>query len=86
MQYITAPRPNPAVDKVNFTYSTLETGYHEVLLVDMMGRVVREVLRASVEPAKRDVALDVRSLPNGQYILVMRTPSTTFTRAVSITR
>lgn len=86
IQYITTPRPNPADDHLQFSYSTLEPGYHELLLVDVMGRVAREILRASVEPAAHKVSLDVRDLPSGQYLLLMRTPTTVFKRAVRINR
>lgn len=86
IQYLTTPTPNPASTSMKFGYSTIEPGLHEVILVDVMGRVMREIYRGSTEPTKRDVTLDVSDLPAGQYFLVMRTPSTVFKRAVHISR
>jgi hypothetical protein len=86
IQYMTAPRPNPASQTLQFEYSTLEHGYHEVILVDIMGRVMREILRGSVEPDQYKVTLDVHDLTPGQYFLFMRTPTTVFKQAVRINR
>ena len=86
IQYLTTPTPNPASTSIKFGYSTIEPGFHEVLLVDVMGRVMRQIHRGPTEPTKRDVTLDVSDLPGGQYFLVMRTPSTVFKRAVHISR
>ncbi|RLD82484.1 MAG: hypothetical protein DRJ15_01380 [Bacteroidetes bacterium] len=68
--------PNPATKYVNIRYSLLITRY-SILIYDMFGRLMEEIIVPSGQEEKR---LDVSSYPAGLYIAVVKNNSSVFGR------
>jgi Leucine-rich repeat (LRR) protein len=65
--------PNPVVETAEVSYGVREQGVVTLGLYDAVGKQVAEVLSGEHEPGEYTVQMDVRSLPNGAYTLVLTT-------------
>ncbi len=66
--------PNPAVDQVNVTITTLQEEVYSYKIYDSQGNVVR---RDQLPSGKRyhDLAIDINELPSGMYTIIFDTRS-----------
>lgn len=77
-------RPAPVLGEASVEIRTLESGPTRLELVDPLGRTVRTLLDAAVEPGEHRLHLDASGIPAGAYLLVLTTPSRHVVRRVVI--
>jgi len=68
-------QPNPVAETVEVSYAVREQGMATLALYDGVGKQVAEVVSAEHQPGEYRLQMDVRSLPNGAYTLILSTPS-----------
>jgi hypothetical protein len=78
--------PNPAETVASINYSVPESGQVEIALYDMAGRKVMTVASGQVEAGSHDIMLNVSSLTNGVYTLMLTTGNDRVTRQVSVVK
>jgi hypothetical protein len=67
--------PNPAVNTSSVSYALTRSGNMSLSLFDVTGRLVNEIESGSKVAGTYDFDLDVRSLANGTYFVVLDTPT-----------
>jgi hypothetical protein len=67
--------PNPFNAMTALTYETIERGYTEVFVLDMLGRRVATLVQGEVEPGRYRVLFSADNLSSGVYLAVLRTPT-----------
>ncbi len=70
--------PNPANDMVNVNYSILSTGRLQLILMDVTGKMVSELLNDNQAAGKHSFSFNVEALPAGVYLLNFRTEAGSF--------
>ena len=83
---ITKIHPNPASSIVQAEVKTIEKGMIEIALYDVMGKTVRTFLGGEQEPLELHQTYDVTGIPQGRYMLILRTPTVTKTYPIEITK
>lgn len=78
--------PNPTSDRTQLDFDLLEDGDHELFLSDLVGRRVLTVFDEEKKAGHYTMDLDLRALPKGNYMYVLRTPSAVFSRILTIER
>lgn len=68
-------RPNPFNTTTLVAYELIEHGYTELYVLNILGRRVRTLSAGTAEPGVHQLLFDAGSLPSGQYLLVLSTPS-----------
>ena len=71
--------PNPFTDKLNFTFDD-EQDQAEIILLDAMGKKIVEEIQHHVTTVTLDLASS--ALPEGMYILVVKSGNSTFSQKV----
>ena len=69
--------PNPARDRITVTFSTAHAGAVQLRLLDVLGRLVRELGERAISSGRYEEVLDVSELPTGVYVLQLEGPSGT---------
>ncbi len=67
--------PNPAGDYTMIECETIETGRHELNLIDIFGRNVMNVFAGDLKPGVHIFEINTGNLANGVYYYILRTPS-----------
>jgi hypothetical protein len=67
-------KPNPVNDKVQFDFETIEDGYTELFISDMLGNKVVKVLE-SYTHGKYSIEADLSLLCRGVYAYTLQTPT-----------
>jgi hypothetical protein len=67
--------PNPAVDRMEVVYETIEPGARQLYIADAIGRHVQVLVDGEGEPEQRVLSVDVGGLASGVYFLVLQTPT-----------
>ncbi len=70
---LTVTGSNPTTDRLDLQIGTIEEGRTQLRLVDLNGRVVREVLDAPMVPGSWGVSVDMRGVAAGGYWVVLET-------------
>lgn len=78
--------PAPATDKATATLDLVERGRTSLTLYDTQGRTLGVLYEADTPPGRWTVPIDISSLHNGTYFIVMQTPSETFTQRMEVVR
>jgi WD40 repeat protein len=78
--------PTPASSQASATIDLVERGRTSVRLYDAQGRNVALLFDEDTPPGRWTVPLDLSSLHNGTYFVVMTTPSETFTQRLEVIR
>jgi hypothetical protein len=81
-----AVQPNPVFDEVEISYSLRDRAWTELALTDMLGREVQSFVRGMVEPGQYVLRATLNDLPQGSYVLVLRTPFEVLQQRVHILR
>jgi streptogramin lyase len=68
-------RPNPFNAATVITFETIEAGYTELVVADMLGRRVQVLQQGDLFPGVYSLLFDAAALPTGQYFCILRTPS-----------
>lgn len=79
-----APMPVRASTTVYVT--TIEPGLTRVELIDLNGRVVQTLVERVLSPGTWFVPLDVSTIPNGSYYVVLSTPSQRIVERMEVVR
>jgi hypothetical protein len=66
--------PNPANDKIQFDFETIEDGYTELYITDMLGNKVVKVFESSVH-GKYSIESDLSLFYRGIYAYTLQTPT-----------
>jgi WD40 repeat protein len=66
--------PNPAGEKVQFEFETIEKGNTELYVSDLLGNKILKIFE-SIEPGNYVINYDLSPLPNGTYIYTLQTPT-----------
>ena len=79
--------PNPvSTANTDIEYSLVEKGHTELIIADMLGRTVKTIINDNNHnPGHYSVTLDLQDVPNGSYMLILksRTQSTTISLQVA---
>ncbi|MBU3678674.1 MAG: choice-of-anchor D domain-containing protein [Candidatus Kapabacteria bacterium] len=78
--------PAPAIDKATATLDLVERGRTSLTLYDTQGRTLGLLYEADTPPGRWTVPIDLSSLHNGTYFIVMQTPSESFTQRLEVVR
>lgn len=78
--------PTPASTQASVTLDLVERGRTSVLLYDTQGRNLALLYDEDTPPGRWTIPLDLSSLHNGTYFVVMTTPSEAFTQRVEVIR
>ncbi|MDX9759101.1 MAG: LamG-like jellyroll fold domain-containing protein [Bacteroidota bacterium] len=79
-------RPNPFNTMTVIAYELIEHGYTELSVLNILGRRVRTLFAGTAEPGTHQLRFDAGSLPSGQYILVLSTPTAVRHRVMSLVK
>ena len=80
---ITNVFPNPAADEINISYAAKKSGEAKLVLTDLLGR---EVIAQSFvsNPGELFFRLDISEIPNGIYLLQIKTTEGIVTKKIEI--
>ncbi|PKL85874.1 MAG: hypothetical protein CVV22_04895 [Ignavibacteriae bacterium HGW-Ignavibacteriae-1] len=77
--------PNPSNDKITIVFNISEKGTTEIIITDVLGGIIEkfhlDVTEYSVSQTK---TIDIRNFTNGQYFLVLKTPTYIESRIFSV--
>jgi hypothetical protein len=76
--------PNPAIDYLYINLYNMKQEYAELNLVDLMGRKVQSITKNISQNNDINIAIDIHTLPNGLYNLVITTGNITTTKKIEI--
>jgi len=84
-------RPNPARERVVFSYSMVRAAHVEVFVCDIAGRRVRALESGVLPPGRGELTWNLRSdtgarVPPGLYLVRANLDGTNFTRRVTVER
>jgi hypothetical protein len=78
--------PNPTAGRAELDLDLLEDGYHELFLSDLVGRRLMTISSGEFKHGHYSMTLELESLPKGNYMYVLRTPSAVLSRILTIER
>ncbi len=78
--------PLPATGSTTAVVTTVEAGRTSVDLVDLTGRVVRTVADRVMQGGSWFIPLDLTTIPNGSYFLILTTPSQRIVERIEVVR
>ncbi len=76
--------PNPVVDKSQIKFSSIENGFHEIIIYNLAGNVAKTVFSGFIKAGDYEVDFDTSFLSSGNYIYQLKTPSTTVSKKLTI--
>lgn len=82
--YMSIVSSNPASDRAEIEYNTIEPGFHEIFITNSLGERVATLISGSLEPGPGLISKDLMNFSTGAYFLTMRTPSLAFTKRLNI--
>lgn len=83
---IMAVTPNPTESDAEVLYNILERAPSKLILTDMLGGRVCELVNKTMEPGVHTALINTSNLQSGTYLLILKTPTKTDTRRISIVR
>ncbi len=78
--------PNPAAQTANITYTLTEQGNTNLTIYDMLGRKVKMLANAVMQPGTYIATVDASSLAPGVYYYILQTPTQRLSRTLMIER
>lgn len=79
-------RPNPFNATTVITYETIEHGYTELSVSDLLGRRVATLHQGTLDPGVHTARFDAGALPSGRYLCILRTPTATRQRVMTLVK
>ncbi|MCS7027604.1 MAG: T9SS type A sorting domain-containing protein [Bacteroidia bacterium] len=67
------PYPNPAYTQINIPYAISEAGQVEIIITNVVGQTMKNVINQVVSPGKYNVAIDITDLSSGMYLCILKT-------------
>lgn len=77
-------KPNPSSSTATIDFTTLETGFTQIMIYDLTGRKVFDVFNDFLDAGSYRTQLDVTNLANGVYFVIMKTPSDLQTKIMEV--
>lgn len=79
-------RPNPAENTCEIEYEMIESGKHEIYIINTFGRKVLTVFDGNGIKGRAIETIDISSLTSGTYYLVLQTPTNQLTVKMNIVK
>ncbi len=79
-------RPNPGSDAIDIEYELVEDGTTRIVLYDPLGRLSVPIVAGSMSRGRYSAHVDVRTIPQGSYTIVLISPAQRSSVAVQIVR
>jgi len=79
-----AVNPNPAASVANITVNLSVASQTKVLLYDLSGRIVRQIVSAPLPAGSNAITCDVSSLAKGMYIMQLTSGGNTATKRIVV--
>jgi len=76
--------PNPASQSVMIAYNTIATGNVQIAIVDVTGKVVKNVFNGTQANGEHNFNVDIRDLSEGIYVVTVKTNNTVKTLKLSV--
>lgn len=76
--------PNPAAQNVVIAYNTIANGNVEVAIMDVTGKVVKNVFNGTQANGEHNFNVDIRDLSEGIYVVTVKTNNTVKTLKLSV--
>lgn len=76
--------PNPSEGITKISIEIVETGTTKLFIVDMLGRVVKEIIDNSLAPGKHDFDVYTGDLNSGVYFYILETPTSSLMKKMEI--
>jgi len=76
--------PNPAKEYINVIFNLIEKGRIELVLTNILGGVVREISKDVQELGMQSEYIFLEDIPQGYYILRLKTPTMIESKSVSV--
>ncbi|MCX6153982.1 MAG: VWA domain-containing protein [Candidatus Kapabacteria bacterium] len=68
--------PNPGKDEITLTCDLIEQGLTELNLFDLSGKFIKNLIKTEINSyGERKFLFSAGELPNGEYLIVLKTPS-----------
>jgi hypothetical protein len=83
---IIVQRPIATESHFPLQLTTIEEGRTKLYLSDMLGRIARSYLNEFLSPGHRMLSLDLAGIANGQYLIILETPTRQLTRTIEVAR
>ncbi len=77
-------RPNPFNAQTIIEYDVIEEGPTRLEVFDALGRRVAVLLDGSIIPGSYTASFDGSALPSGMYIIILTTPTQSFSRTMQV--
>jgi hypothetical protein len=78
--------PNPAKDFVKLRFSTSESGFADVSLMNINGQKVASIVKKVLNKGINEIEMVTRGLPEGIYIYQLKTGTSLFSGKLSISK
>jgi len=80
--------PTPVASEMIFTVgiTLIEEGHTKLYLSDMLGRTSKEFVNTLLSPGSRSIPLDLSGVANGNYLLILETPTKQLSRTIKVAR
>ena len=76
------PYPNPFNPVTNIDYSLPVAGIVELVIYDLRGRIVEELISGYVEAGHYEIKWDAKDIASGMYVVKMKSANTILTRKI----
>jgi len=83
---INSIQPNPSNGLITIDLDIVENGKTKLELYDYSGSLRKTLLNQSIQSGKYLLNFDLSELPNGLYLLTLRTPSQILTKTLQIVK
>lgn len=78
--------PNPANNNVSLIFEVIEAGPTSLYVVGLSGEKIGTLMNREITPGAYRVDVDVTNWPQGNYIVVLQTPTAQLTRRMMVRR
>lgn len=78
--------PNPAHDRIEIEFTLIENDKTELIIMNMLGEVVKTIPIASNSLGTKSVSISLDNLSQGQYMIILKTPTIRDERLIKIVR
>jgi WD40 repeat protein len=79
-------RPNPFETSTVIEFEVFEPGNTRLYVMDMLGKVVREIVDYPLSKGTHSYEISVPELPNGSYYYILQTPTYRMSKRMEISR
>jgi hypothetical protein len=81
---VSSPHANDV--QLPITLTLIEEGRAKLSLVDMLGRISKTFIDQSYSPGDHKLLLDLTGIANGNYLLILETPTKHITKTIEVAR